>query len=83
MFLKYFILVSMSAAFFILLMEKTGIREYMQVYGRKVLSSLFSCDFCLSFWMCVLISLVVCFITGNFSFLVLAFVAAPVTRKML
>lgn len=54
------VLVALAASFMVLLVKKWGIAEWMQIHGGEVMSRLFSCDFCMSFWsslvVCVLIS---------------------------
>ena len=59
-FLCTVVLVALAAAFVIGLLTKWGVVEWMQVHGDKVLSKLFSCDFCLSFWTCTLLTVFVC-----------------------
>ena len=44
------VLVALAAAFIVLMVKKWGIAEWMQVHGDKLLSELFSCDLCMTFW---------------------------------
>lgn len=55
--LEHVAILSLSASFIILLITRLGIVEKIQLRGSKMLSSLFSCNFCLSFWMVVLLYL--------------------------
>ena len=50
--LCFVVFVALVAAFCILLMKKWGAVDWLQVHGDRFLSRLFSCDFCLSFWVC-------------------------------
>ena len=52
--------VSLVSAFIILLAMKVGIIEWMQVHGDKFISELAKCNFCLSFWTCMLLTVFVC-----------------------
>ena len=77
-------LVALLAAFVILLLDKTGIREKGQIYAPKPVSDMLNCDFCISFWTCVLISLVLfIFVDTDYKFLSYPLFACPLTRKML
>lgn len=77
------ICLSLFAAFVILLITKIGLREWVQTFAPKLLSKLFSCDFCLSFWICVLISFVFYIFVKDENILVLPFLASPLTRLMI
>ena len=46
------ILLALSATFILLLITKLGWREKGQIYGPKLISKMFNCDFCISFWIC-------------------------------
>lgn len=76
------ILVSLAAAFIVLLVKKWGLAEWMQVHGDKFLSQLFSCDLCMSFWACVFVSIVVCVVTGEDQWIVVPLFSTPLTRML-
>lgn len=51
-------MVSIAVAFEVLLLEQTGLRNKLIERSPRLLSIMFSCDFCLCFWS----SVVTCFI---------------------
>lgn len=53
-----FSIVVLVSAFIILLMGKWGIRDYVIMHAPRLWSLLFSCDFCLAFWVSTLISVI-------------------------
>ena len=76
------ILVSLAAAFTVLLVKKWGWAERMQLHGDRFLSRLFSSDLCMSFWACVIISIVVCVVTGEDQWIVVPLFSTPLTRML-
>ena len=77
------ILSSLWAAFTILLIGKLGWRDFVITYGPQKISQLFDCDFCLSFWLNVFYSLLMFAIMLDPLILIVPFVGAPITRKLL
>lgn len=80
-----FILVSVAttAAFGIMLISKLGLREKLIESAPRLISELFSCDFCLSWWTCVLLSLVASIATGLWIIMCAAVLATPLTRRLI
>lgn len=76
------IMVALIAAFGVLLMKKWGIAEYFQVHGNRFFSQLFSCDLCMSFWTCLVLSVLLAVVTSEPRMIVLAIPATPLTRMM-
>lgn len=74
------VLVALLASFLVLLLTKWGVVEWMQVHGDTMLSKMASCSFCLSFWMCLLLTLVVVLGTDNALYMSVPFFATPITR---
>ena len=72
--------VAAMSAFLILAITKLGIREWVQIRAPKLISELFNCDFCLSFWVCLFFSLVLLIFTGDTRLLITPFLASPLTR---
>lgn len=74
------------AAFVILLLGKTGLRtkfrDYYDKIGISVLADMLDCDFCLSFWTCLIIAMFLWAFGYKPDFLVL-FCAPPITRYLL
>lgn len=77
------IVVSLLSAFCLILAKKWGYVERMQISKNEILSELAHCDFCLSFWMCWIVSLVGLAITRDLSFLAIPFCSTPITRCIL
>lgn len=74
------ILVSLSSAFVILLMGKTGVRDGVIAKAPALVSKLFSCDFCLSFWTSVVIVAAAIAVTGDISLAAVPIFSTPITR---
>lgn len=77
------VFVALAAAFIILTLAKWGVVEYMQVHGSKLISELFSCYLCLSFWMCVIFCGLVAIISQDLLVMFIPIFSAVITRKML
>lgn len=76
------VLVALLAAFIVLLVKKWGIAEYWQIHGNDFVSKLFSCDLCMSFWACVIVSWVATVASGDVRMVWVPFMAMPITRMM-
>lgn len=76
------VLVALLAAFVVLLVKKWGIAEYCQIHGNDFVAKLFSCDLCMSFWACVIISVVATVALGNVRMMAVPFMAMPITRML-
>lgn len=77
-------IVSLLAAWLILLLMKVGVIEWAQVNGSKLVSELASCHFCLSWWSCVVITLIIfVFVCGDVKVCLVPFMAAPITRQII
>lgn len=74
--------VSLLSSFILLLAKKQRWIEWAQVRAPKLLSQLLNCEFCLSFWVNVLISITFCIFAGDINWLV-PLMATPITRKLL
>ena len=81
-YLEMTVIIALVAAFVVLLVRKWGIDEWMQVHGDGVMAKLFSCLFCMSFWACVIISLVVVLVTDEGIYVLCPFAAVPMTRLL-
>ena len=80
------IVIALMAAFVILFLGKTGLRtklrDYYDKIGISVLADMLDCDFCLSFWTCLVIAMFLWAFGHKPDFLVL-FCAPPITRYLL
>lgn len=79
-------IIACIAAFVVTLMHKWGFVEYMQVNADnfpEVVNKLFSCDFCLSWWVSVVISIVFAISMSYLIVLLCPFIATPVSKFIL
>ena len=81
--LVYAVMVALWVTFLLLLAYKVGIIEWMQVHGGKFISKMAQCDFCMSWWLSVIITLVVLCFTCNVMLLVVPFLSTPIARRLL
>lgn len=82
----YLILILLTAlfsAFSINLLKKWGIIEWLQIHGSELISKLAHCDFCLSWWMNVIVSVTIALALGNWIFLLVPFFSTMITRFIL
>lgn len=78
------LLVALFTAFIILLISKVGLRDYIVSTSRlKIISQLFSCDFCLCFWINLILCLILSIVTGNILCLALCIFSTPLARIFL
>lgn len=77
-------LVACLSAFSILFISKIGLRDFIiRRSPIRLLSQLFECDFCLSFWTNLFwIVIIFCFFSCGWLFLFPIF-AAPITRNLI
>ena len=75
--------VSLFSAFLLLLAYKWGIVEWMQVHGNDTISKRAHCDFCMSWWLCLLLTLVVAPFIGEWWLLAVPVIATPLSRHWL
>lgn len=77
------IITALFSAFVILLITKIGLRDFVIEQGPKLISKMFNCDFCLSFWVNVFVALLVISCTGFLPFIIAPIFAAPITRILI
>lgn len=76
--------VALIATFVILFISKTGIRDFVVLRVKyKLIADLFECDFCLSFWIAVVLAIIISFVFNNFYYIVIPVFSAPISRKLL
>lgn len=81
--LKIIVIVSLIAAFLILLITKIGIRDYVIENAPSIISKLFNCDFCLSFWVSMLVSIIGSFIVKEPGLIIVSIFSTPITRVLI
>lgn len=77
------VITALVATFFLLLAYKWGAIEWLQVHGNAFISQLANCTFCLSWWVCLAVSMIFIVESRDWSLLIVPVVATPITRKML
>ena len=77
------LLASLISAFFINLAKKWSIIEWLQMHGSELISKMAHCDFCLSWWINVLVGLIVSITTGCWQMLFIPFFSTMITRFLL
>lgn len=81
--LSALIYISSSAAFAILFAERLGIRDKIVAEAPKLISQLFECDFCLSFWTSLILAIILAIIFDEMSIIFIPIVSTPITRILL
>ena len=76
------VLASLSA-FLLLLLVKWKVIEWMQVHGNDFLSKMANCDFCLSWWVNVIFSIILLAVTLDVTVLAVPFCSTMLTRKLI
>lgn len=82
--LTQIIMISLFTTFSILFIGKIGLRDMIIERSPILLvSKLFDCDFCLSFWASMLFSIACVCLTNDLAFMVVPFFSAPIIRFLL
>ena len=76
-------MVAAVCAFVILFLGRTGAREYLIIHSPKLFSELIGCDFCLGFWLSVIVSSIIIALSGDTLFMVIPVLATPYIRTLL
>lgn len=81
------IIVALTVAFFVLFFTKTNIRSNLRDYydsaGPKLIADMLDCDFCLCFWLSVIISIFFGLILLDLTFIAIPFLATPIARFLI
>ena len=83
--LAHIILLTLATAFVILVISKIGVRDRIIERAPKLISKMFGCDFCLSFWTALIIAVIAWIFIPNLTFIVILYpvFSAPLTRFIL
>ena len=76
------VFVACIVAFTLLLMNKLGIIEYLQVHGDEIISKMAHCNFCMSFWLSVLYMMVIVAFTDDVEMMVIPIISTPIARML-
>lgn len=82
-FLLYTVMVALVAAFGISLFRKWGIIDWVQRNGNDFFAKMFNCEFCLSFWAGLFLSILISIYTGNPYLLFVPICSTVLTRRLL
>lgn len=75
-------IVALASAFFILFISKIGLRDKVILHAPKLISCMFECDFCLSFWTALVISMLIAVLLDSWAVMVIPLLSTPLTRIM-
>ena len=75
--------ISLISTFIIQFISVVGIREWLQIHSNKFFNKLLNCDFCLSFWVNLFVSLCYITYTKDYSIWYYFIIATPITKKLL
>lgn len=83
--LHQIVIVALIAAFTILFISRIGLRDFIIMRSPKPISELFSCDFCLCFWISVLISTILFLRQSPYDalFIFIPICSTPIARYLL
>lgn len=77
------VIIAAISSFIILLIEKIGIRNKIVEKAPMLISQLFSCDFCLSFWFSLILAIILAIIFSNISIILTPFISTPIARILI
>ena len=81
--LSALIYIALAAAFIILLIGKLGIRDNIIAKSPKLISQLFDCDFCLSFWASLILAVILVIFFREMNILFIPIISTPITRILI
>nr|DAO87927.1 MAG TPA: Protein of unknown function (DUF1360) [Caudoviricetes sp.] len=77
-------MIAMISCFIFLFLDKIGFRGYIVMYSPiRLFSDLFNCDFCLSFWINLFVSMLVVIVTQDYWTFLIPLFSTPISRKFL
>lgn len=77
------LIVAFVSSFVLFLLKKWGFVEWLQINGNDFFSRMAWCDFCLSWWVCVIITAMLFIATRDTWLFFVPFCSTMLTRKML
>lgn len=77
------VFVGCVAAFLLLLAYKWDIVERMQVEGNEFVSKMAHCDFCMSWWLSVILTGIIMACLNDWRFFPVPFVSTPIARRLI
>ena len=83
LFSLHVLLASLLTAFILTLAKKWGLVERLQVRGGRMVSHMAHCDFCMSWWLGVLVSVLLALLAQQWRMLLLPFFSTMLARRLL
>lgn len=77
------VFVALLTAFAVMLFEKIGVREWVQVHGNKFFAKMFGCTFCLCFWVSLIICVILWISSGVPQMLLIPFFSTMLSRFLI
>lgn len=77
------VLIGSFSAWCIMLAKKWGILEWLQIHSNAFFHQLFSCDYCLSWWCGVAVSVLAAAVTRDAHLLLVPFFSTMISRRLL
>lgn len=77
------IVIACTSAFGILLIGKLGMRDEIIAKAPKLISELFSCDFCLSFWFSLILAIILAIFFSEIMILFIPIISTPIARILI
>ena len=77
------ILIASASAFGILLIGRLGLRDEIVMRAPRLISQLFECDFCLSFWVSLILAVILALVLPDASILITPLISTPLTRILI
>lgn len=81
--LHQIVIVALITTFIVLFISKIGLRDFIIIRSPELVSKLFSCDFCLCFWIGLTIALIAHFVVDWPFTLILPACSTPIARYLL
>lgn len=82
-FFIWVLLIALASAFLLTLARKWEIISWLQLHGSETINKMANCNFCLSWWVGVLLSVGIAIATKDCLFLIVPFFSTPITRLIL
>lgn len=76
------VLVACAASYVLTLLKKWGFVEWLQINGNDFFSRMAWCDFCLSWWLCCIITFALFLWSHDLWLAVVPFCSTPITRRL-
>lgn len=77
------IFIACIASFIILFISKVNLRNFIIARAPKIISELFSCDFCLCFWISLILAIILAIIFNNINIIITPIISTPIARFLL